>query len=144
MTTTAPPRPGLRSRLLDRLLDPSGLALGRTAVGVWMLASPTALPRAAGVDRASAERVTWVVHMLGAREVALGLGAWTARRRARRTGDVRAERLWLAAGLLCDAVDAVAASSATASGRAGRAPGAVGVAVATTAVGIQARALARR
>ncbi|MCW2585740.1 MAG: hypothetical protein JWN55_1256, partial [Frankiales bacterium] len=37
--------------MLSRLLDPRGLAAGRTALGVCMLARPAALAALMGVDR---------------------------------------------------------------------------------------------
>ena len=125
--------------MLDRvsrhLLDPTGLAVGRTAVGLALLARPTALPAALGVDRETRERMSWAVQMLGAREVALGLGALTAR-----TG----RRSWLAGGLLSDAMDAVAITAAVRQGRIGAAAGGAVAAVAAGAVVVQADALRRR
>jgi len=104
-----------------------------------MLLRPTALGGLLGVDRTAAASTAFTVQMLGARELALGLGAWTSLRR----GDSRASRLWLAAGLLSDAVDAVVLAGAVGRGRVRAAPGAAGVAVATAAAAVQAAALAR-
>ena len=75
--------------------------------------------------------------MLGAREVALGLGTLVALRR----GDARAARTWLAAGVLCDAVDVLAVGAATARGRVAAPAGLATVAVALSAVGLGARGL---
>jgi hypothetical protein len=120
-----------------RVLTPLRLAQGRTGIGVTMVTRPAAVSRALGVDRVSAERSGWAVQMLGAREVALGAGAWIALRR----GDERSTRLWLAAGLLCDAVDAVVMAGAVGRGRVHPAAGSAVAAVATTAAGIQTAAL---
>jgi hypothetical protein len=120
------------------LVAPQQLAVGRTLLGLTMLAAPRLLPTTLGTPAAVADRVTWVVQMLGAREVALGLGSAYA---VRAGGDARA---WLAAGLLCDAVDAVALAAAAGSGRVGRRPGLAVVAVAGAAVVVQAAELARR
>jgi hypothetical protein len=72
--------------------------------------------------------------MLGARELALGLGTRVALRR----GDSRAARLWVAAGLLSDAVDAVVVSAAVARGRVSSRTGAAVVAVAAGATALGA------
>lgn len=103
-----------------------------------MLLRPTGLGAVLGVDRQTAAPTAWAVQMLGARELALGLGAWTSLRR----GDTRASRLWLAAGLLSDAADAVVLAGAIGRGRVRAAPGATVVAVATAAAAAQAAALA--
>jgi len=137
-TTSAAPA-GLR-RAAAAALTPSRLSLGRAGVGGVMLVRPTTLGQVLGVPREQAEPTGWAVQMLGAREVALGLGAWASLRR----GDARATRLWLLAGLLSDALDAVAVAGAVGRGRVHTAPGAVTVAVATTAAAVQAAALAQR
>ena len=113
------------------------LALGRAAVGTTMLARPTLLPRALGVDSASAARMAWTTRMLGAREVAIGLGAWAALR----TGDARSARLWLLAGVLSDGVDALALGAASARGDVRRVPGSAVALVAAGAVAVQVGAL---
>jgi hypothetical protein len=87
-----------------------------------MVLAPRSLTGFLGVAPASARDTSWAVQMLGAREIALGLGAFTALRR----GDARAARLWLAAGLLCDGLDAVVLAAAVGSGRVSAAPGAGG------------------
>jgi hypothetical protein len=114
-----------------QLLDPRGLALGRTAVGVSMLARPALIPTQLGVPVEAAEQMTWAMRMLGAREVALGLGAITARKE---------RRLWLAAGVLSDAVDALAVGAALKQGRVKKATGGglTGVAVSATVIGLNA------
>jgi hypothetical protein len=125
---------GLRARA-QGLLTPQRLSAGRVAVGLGLLAHPPLLGAPLGVDRVSVERTGWAVRMLGAREVALGAGALVALRR----GDAR---LWLAAGLLADAVDALAVGAAVGKGTVRTAPGAGVVALATTAAAVQAAALA--
>jgi hypothetical protein len=132
------------TRLLGRQLTPTRLGAGRTAVGVVMLTRPALVPQALGVDRATADRMAWSVQMLGAREVALGLGAVAAGRQAARAGDRSASRLWLLGGLLADAVDALAVARAVGQGRLATPAGGALVAVAATAAGIQARELSRR
>lgn len=126
-------------RLAAAALRPSQLSLGRAGVGGVMVLSPRTLTSALGVAPATAVDTSWAVQMLGAREIALGLGAYTALHRS----DVRAARLWLAAGLLCDAIDAVVVAAAVGRGRVSAAPGAVVVATATTAAAVQAAALAQ-
>jgi hypothetical protein len=120
---------------LSRLRDPRGLALGRTAVGVTMITQPELLPAALGVDAPARAQTAWVVQMLGAREIALGVGALLGRKQP---------RLWLAGGLLSDAVDAVAVAGAMGAGRVRRPAGTGFVLVALSAVVIGADALRRR
>ena len=108
--------------LLPSLLDPKIVAAGRTAVGASMLVRPTSLPILLGATPEAAASTTWVVQMLGAREVALGAGALLAGGPA-----------WAAAGVLCDAVDAAALAAAVQAGTVGRRTGGVVVAVAALA-----------
>lgn len=131
--------PGLPipERLVSGLLSVERLSLGRVAAGVSMLARPRLLPTALGVDSAAAARMTWVTQMLGAREVALGVGTWTALR----GGDRKAARLWLYAGLLSDSVDALAVGAAAVQGRVSRPIGTAVVAIAGGAVYAQVAAL---
>jgi peptide-methionine (R)-S-oxide reductase len=123
--------------VLAGALSAERLALSRTAVGVTMITRPRTLPRVLGVDSATASRMAWSAQMLGAREVALGLGAFVALRRP----DRRAARLWLLAGLLSDAVDALAVGAAAAQGRVSKVTGTGLVAVAGAAVYAQLDAL---
>ncbi|MDP3712838.1 MAG: hypothetical protein Q8R60_10205 [Mycobacteriales bacterium] len=109
-----------------------------------MLTRPSLVPTALGVDSASAQRMDWAVQMLGAREVSLGLGAVAAGGAARRSGDGRPARLWLAAGLLADAVDAAAVARAVGAGRLSKGTGGALVLIAAAAAGVQARELAHR
>lgn len=144
MTLLARTRPAARTTGNLRLaalaaLTPARLSLGRAGVGTVMLARPTALGGLLGVDRATAAQTGFTVQMLGARELALGLGTWTSLRR----GDTRASRLWLAAAVLSDAVDAVVVAGAIGRGRVSGAPGAAVVAVATLSSAVHAAAFAR-
>lgn len=127
----------VKRAVLDDLLSVERLALGRAAVGTAMVARPALLPRLLGVDSAVASRMAWSTQMLGAREIALGLGTWAALRR----GDDRASRLWLLAGVLSDAADALAIGAAAARGTVSKVTGAGMVAIAGAAVYAQADAL---
>ena len=110
------------SRALERAAaaaTPTRLALSRTGVGGVMLIRPRLLPTALGVDSASAARTAWVVQMLGAREVALGLGTLVALR----SPDGRAGRVWVAAGALSDGSDVLTIGVAVLRGRLSRRTG---------------------
>ena len=111
---------------------PEQLALGRVGAGTVMVVRPRLLPRLLGVDSATSARVGWAVQMLGVRDAALGLGTLVALR----AGDRRAARTWLAAGVLCDAVDALAVSGALARGRVSKG---WGISFVATALGSVAR-----
>jgi hypothetical protein len=133
-------RPGASARLLQLLsrgATPEGVAVGRIGAGAAMTVRPSLLPATLGVDPVSAGRTAWAVQMLGARDLALGVGTLLSLRR----GDARASRLWLAAGLLSDAVDALAISRAMGRGSVDRAAGAAAVGVAVAAVAVEAAAL---
>ncbi len=95
---------------------PEHLALVRTGVGITLAVRPRLLPTLLGIDSATSARMGWSNQMLGAREVALGLGALAALR----APDRRASRLWLAAGALCDSADALALSGAVVKNRVSR------------------------
>lgn len=127
MLRTPRPRPSRVPSLLAQA-TPARLALGRTGAGVVMVARPRLMPQTMGVDSAAAARTAWVVQMLGAREIALGLGTLAAAR----SGDGRAVRTWVLAGVLSDAVDVLAVGAAVAQGRLSRP---VGGAVVLTALG---------
>jgi hypothetical protein len=133
-------RTGALAGLAAAALTPSRLSLGRAGAGTLMLVRPTGLGQLMGVRPQAAAETAFAVQMLGAREIALGLGGYLSLRR----GDARASRLWLAAGLLSDAVDALAVAGAVGRGRVATAPGVAAVAVATTAAAVQAAALAER
>ena len=123
---------------LSRGATPAALSVGRIGAGTAMTLRPSLVQAALGVDPVSAGRTAWAVQMLGARDLALGVGALVALRR----GDARASRLWLAAGLFSDAVDAFAISRAIGKGTVRPAAGSATVGVALTAVAIQTAALA--
>ena len=123
--------------LLDQALSVEPLALARSAVGVSMITRPRTLPSLLGVDSATSGRMSWSTQMLGAREVALGLGTFVALRK----GEPRAARLWLMAGLLSDAVDALAVGAAVARGRVSKITGTAVVGIAAGAVYAQIEAL---
>ena len=118
-------------------LTPEHLAVGRAGVGAVMVLRPRAVPQLLGVDSATATRMGWAMQMLGARELALGLGTLAALH----APDRRAARLWLAAGVLSDAVDALAMSRALLTGRVRKDTGAAALAVAAGAVAIGVGAL---
>jgi hypothetical protein len=114
------------------LTDPRGVAVGRTLVGLTMMAQPGLVPSLLGVEEEARGRTGFLVQMLGAREIALGLGALTA-------GSDR--RRWLLAGILSDTVDAVVVARAVGGRRARVVTGLGTVAVAAGAAAIQARSL---
>ncbi len=138
---TRPPsrRPGpVLSRAAAGLSSVEGVAVARAAVGSALLVRPRLLAQSLGVDSAANARMSWAVQMLGAREVALGLGTLAALR----GGAGRGLRLWLMAGLLADATDAVVVWAAVGRGRLSRGSGTVLVAVAGAAAALQAKAVA--
>jgi hypothetical protein len=102
------------------------LSAARVGVGVSMLARPATLAKSVGVDSATAECVSWVTRMVGAREVALGAGTLLALRRGR---DVRE---WALAQAFSDAVDAAVFAAAVARGHARPLQGGAIAAVATS------------
>lgn len=122
--------------LVDRA-TPTHLALGRTGVGAVLVVRPRALPQALGVDSATATRMAWALQMLGAREIALGLGTYAALRNP----DRAASRLWVAGGVLADGVDAVAVVGALLKGRVSKGTGLGLAALAAAAAAVGARAL---
>lgn len=128
-----------RRSALQAVLDratPTQLALGRAGIGTVMVVRPRAVPQALGVDSASATKMGWAVQMLGAREIALGLGTFAALR----SPDRAASRLWLAGGVLSDGVDALAVTGALLKGRVskGAGLGLVVIAAGATALGVRA------
>ena len=125
-----------RTAALAALVAPTRLAVGRTGAGAVMLARPRLMPQTMGMDSASAARTTWVVQMLGAREIALGLGTLASLR----SDDRKATRTWLTAGVLSDGIDAVVVGAAVLSGRLSKPVGGAVVltALAAAAGGLQA------
>lgn len=95
-------------RWTDRRLRAAGAT--RAGIGATLLLRPAALPRALGVDSATAAKIRWLGVMLGVRDAALGAGLVDA---VRRRQDPRA---WLLAAAVCDAVDALAMSGAAVRG----------------------------
>lgn len=128
------------------LPDPQSVALqiaaGRTLIAASVLAAPVVSARVMGTDTATAQRVTWLVRMLGARDGALGAGgAW-----ALRNGGPSAAMPWLLGGAVADAADAVVIAGALKQGRLkGVIPAAiVPLAAATAAVGVLTAVRLRR
>jgi hypothetical protein len=119
--------------LVDRV-TPAHLAMGRAGAGAVMVLRPRTLPQLMGVDSATAARIAWSLQMLGARELALGLGTLVSLRRM----EQGASRAWVAAGVLCDAVDVLAVAGALARGRVSKGTGTAVLAVSAGAVGLGA------
>jgi len=98
------------------LPEPEALALqisaGRAAIALTVLAAPVVSARVMGTDTATAQRVTWLVRMLGARDGALGVGGAAALRR-----DAPAAVPWLLGGAAADLVDALVIAGALKHGR---------------------------
>lgn len=113
------------------------LALGRAGIGVSMVVRPRLVPGLLGVDSATSARMSWAMQMIGAREVALGLGSWAALRSA----DARGARLWLAASALSDGLDAVLVGTALLRGRLSTVTGTGVVATAALAAALEVREL---
>ena len=110
---------------------PTSLATVRTGIGAVMLVAPQLLPQLLGVDAAARSRTSWLVQMLGAREVAMGASLLAADRSG-------AARVWALAGSACDVADALVLGAAVRRGVVSRTwGGAVAVsALAAGAVGI--------
>lgn len=122
--------------MLHRFLMPRTVAVGRTGLGATMLVRPRLVPQLLGIDSATAARTSWALQLLGAREVALGLGTLIGKE----------GRLWILAGLLTDATDAVVMSGSVLRGRVKASTGLLSVAVAVTssAVAIEELRTARK
>jgi hypothetical protein len=110
------------------------LAAGRAGFGLLLMARPRTLTTPAGIDELTGARLSWVVRMLGAREVGIGVGAFG---RPRALG-------WMLAGLFSDATDAVSIAAAVRSRRVGPVWGVSVVGIALAAVAVQARGLRGR
>ena len=104
---------------------PDTLGAVRTGVGTVMLLAPHVLPQLLGVDAAARARTSWLVQMLGVRELALGIGVLAADR----SGGARP---WAVASSACDLVDAVVVGAAV---RRGAVHPSWGSAVAVSALG---------
>jgi hypothetical protein len=107
---------------------------GRIALGVAVLARPETLVRAYRVDAATARRVSWLVRMLGARDLALGVGTLHALTRGGQP------RPWLALAALADAVDAAALTMAVRRQQVAVAPGVLSVGAAAGSVAVHLNA----
>ena len=107
---------------------PPSLAGVRTGIGTVLLLAPHVLPQVLGVAADARARTTWLVQMLGGREVAMGAGVLTADR----SGGARA---WAVAGSACDVVDALAIGAAVRRGAVSRTWGSA-VAVSALAAGL--------
>jgi peptide-methionine (R)-S-oxide reductase len=94
-----------RGVVVRTLVRPEALATVRTGIGVVMLLAPQVLLRVLEVDGPARARTSWVVQMVGVREVALGAGVLTAEG----TGPTRP---WALAGSACDVVDALVIGAA--------------------------------
>jgi hypothetical protein len=82
-------------------LAAGGIALGRVAIGVGATLAPGSVSRLQFGSASAGERIT--VRMLGARDLALGIGALVAT--LHRSAGLRA---WVDAGGFADGVDAAA------------------------------------
>ena len=127
--------PSWRTALLH-WTSPTALATVRTGVGTVMLLTPHVLPRVLGVDADSRARTTWLVQMLGVREVALGAGVLVADR----SGSARELVVGSSA---CDLVDALVVAAAVRRGTVSRSWGSA-VAVSALAAGLVGTARAGR
>lgn len=123
-------RSGARTRPVSRT---RALSAVRTAVGGAMIAAPRQLPRTLGVDAATVTRTTWLVRMIGVREVALGAGTLLAARRG------EAMATWVLAQAFSDAGDAVVIGVALRSRRVASLPAlaVIGFALGGAALGVR-------
>lgn len=134
LPTTGRRRGGGTARLLAR-----GLAAGRIGLGVALVAAPDVTARR-WLGRAAEDPGTHVaVRGLGARDVALGLGALVALRDG---NDVRHAARWLEAAVVADLADAASTAVATDVDDASHAPIVIG-ALAAAALGLGLRARLR-
>lgn len=100
-----------------------------------MLIRPAALPRTMAVNSATAARASWLVRMVGGREIALGVGMLIA---AGRGLDLRP---WLLAQAMSDAGDAIAITAGLRGRHVGGRRSAMVVAFALAGVAIEAVAV---
>jgi hypothetical protein len=111
---------------------PRLLALGRTAIGLSVLARPELLVRGLGGDSGTARRTGWLARMFAVREIALGAGTLVALRPG--AADRSAARLWLVASAVTDAVDAAAMVAAIRAGQVAVPAALLGAGTATASV----------
>lgn len=116
----------------------TGLALGRIALGVGALASPTLSAKLYMLDTAANPQLSYPMRLFASREIALGAATLAAPAAVRTP--------LIVAGVAIDASDAVASLLATRNGEVGKAAGAWLTAPALLAVGsgIAALVLSRR
>lgn len=107
---------------------PASTATVRTGIGAVMLLAPDVLPQLLGVDAVARARTSWLVQMLGVREVAMGAGVLGS-------GGVDGARAWAVAGSVCDVVDGLAIGAAVRRGAVSRTWGSA-VAVSALAAGL--------
>jgi hypothetical protein len=91
------------------------LGLTRVVIGTGLLVNPTGLGRALGA--ADPQQTAPMGRLLGAREIAIGLGTLVAWRRGQSTA------FWVAAQAISDASDTLACAAAAMTGRVTRARG---------------------
>jgi hypothetical protein len=128
--TDRPSRASGTVRLLAR-----GLAAGRVAVGIALVAAPdTATRQWLGDATADDPARQIAVRGLGARDVVLGVGTLVALRSG---GDLRRAAHWLEAGVVADLADA-ASTAVTEDLDTSRAPGIV-IALGAAALGLALR-----
>lgn len=96
---------------------PAALGILRCAFGLGMMLDPSRLARMLGTDRRTAADTGWLTRMVGAREIALGVGTLTDLRRGSDPAP------WLVAQALADGGDALALLAALRRGRVGTAAG---------------------
>jgi hypothetical protein len=118
----------------DVATRPASLATVRTGVGAAMLLAPQVLPQALGIDASARARTSWLVQMLGAREIALGAGVLSGQ---------RSNGSWAVAGSACDVVDALVVGAAVRRGVVSRSWG-TAVAASALAAGLAGLAQAPR
>lgn len=87
------------------------LGLTRLAIGAGLLVGPAGLGKALGLSADEAKRAGWLARLMGAREIAIGLGTLDAWRTGRPVDG------WVAAQGMSDASDAVAFASVALAGR---------------------------
>jgi len=94
--------------VIPRIVLPA-LGLTRVVIGAGLLINPTGLAKALGAS--DPQQTASVGRLLGAREIAIGLGTLAAWRRGESTAG------WVAAQAISDGSDALAFTTAALSGR---------------------------
>lgn len=125
---------------LPSRVGPAQVAAGRAGIGAAMIVRPRALPGLLGVDSATSARMSWAMQMLGARDIAVGVGTLVALR----NGNDVAARTWIAAGVLCDVADALVVGAGLVRRRLPAAAGATTFAMAVGAASSGSRELQTR